>query len=76
MYLSLDSFPLTIDELVPQNLLRTCAFVKESKWEEIGVVFGIGLDDVEEIGDSTSSNVARICLKFSSRGSKGQNPQQ
>ena len=55
----LDSFPAD-EKLVPDELVRTCAIVTGSKWHDIGVLLGISLADLDEVGDSTSGAVSRM----------------
>ena len=47
------------DELVSLDLLRACAAVKGSKWEDIGV-FLIGSDDLDDIRRAYGGNVVRM----------------
>ena len=54
--------------------MRTCAVLKGSKWEEIGVVLGIDLEDLEEIGNSTRSNVTRMFKVLKSWSERAKSP--
>ncbi|XP_065838537.1 death-associated protein kinase dapk-1-like isoform X2 [Oscarella lobularis] len=67
-----DSFP-SDDELVPDDLMRTCAATKASKWEDIGVLLGISSDDIDEIRDSTRSKVSRMFKVLESWSKKAEN---
>ncbi|XP_065838518.1 heat shock 70 kDa protein 12A-like isoform X2 [Oscarella lobularis] len=53
------SFPAD-DEEVSQDLIRACAFVKPSKWDEFGLSLGVSLADINEIGESTNSHISRM----------------
>ena len=59
LFLLLGSFPAD-DEEVSQDLIRACAFVKPSKWDEFGLSLGVSLADINEIGESTNSHISRM----------------
>ena len=71
--LCLDIFP-SDHEVVPDDVMRSCAAVKGSKWEEIGVLLGISLDNLKEIGDSTSSVVIRMFKVLKSWTERAKSP--
>ena len=58
--------------LVPDDLLRACAAVKASKWEEITVFLGI--DDLDEIREFSSSNVTRMFKVLKSWSERAKSP--
>ncbi|XP_065838981.1 death-associated protein kinase 1-like isoform X2 [Oscarella lobularis] len=68
-----DSFP-SDDELVPDDVMRACAAVKGSKWEDISVFLGISLDTLQEIRDSTPSVVLRMFKVLKSWSEKANSP--
>ncbi|XP_065845194.1 putative ankyrin repeat protein RF_0381 isoform X2 [Oscarella lobularis] len=49
----LDSFPAD-DELVPDELVKACAIVTGSKWEDIGMLLGISDSDLDDVRGSTT----------------------
>ncbi|XP_065845230.1 ankyrin repeat domain-containing protein 18A-like [Oscarella lobularis] len=53
------SFPAD-DELVPDELVKACAIVTGSKWEDIGMLLGISDSNLDDIRGSTSSSLARM----------------
>ena len=58
-FFRLDSFPAD-DELVPDELVKACAIVTGSKWEDIGMLLGISDSNLDDIRGSTSSSLARM----------------
>ena len=60
--------------MVPDDVMRACAAVKGSKWEDIGVFLGINSDDLEEIRDSTRSVVSRMFKVLKSWSEQAKSP--
>ena len=54
--------------------MRACAAVKGSRWEDVGVLLGISLDDLQEIGDSTRGFVSRMFKVLKSWSEKADSP--
>ena len=70
--LLLGGFP-AIEAVVSVDVMRTCANVKGSKWEEIGAYL-IELEEIEEIRELTRSNVLRMMKVLESWKLKTERP--
>ena len=46
--------------MVPYALIKACADVNPSKWEDLGIFLDIPLTNLDEFRESTGSNFARM----------------
>ena len=54
----LGAFPAN-EELVSEDLIRVCAAVRGSKWEEVGI-FLVSVEDLDEIRKAYGGNAIRM----------------